>query len=87
MFKLGTMYLDGSVVERSEKQAFECFKQADELGSIPATYNLGMMYINGTYVNEDKELGMEMVIYAARHDYVPAQEYLGSQGVDWKNTE
>ena len=75
---LGKEYCRGTLgLQRDMRRAAELWKEAAELGSIEAAYNLGVAYRRGDGVEKDKAKGAEYYKKAAMQGHVQSRFQLG----------
>ncbi len=65
--KLAQYYLEGRVVEKDEKKAFELLRSAVEFGDAEAMFRLAQLYKSGTGVEADEEYYKVLVRMAAEN--------------------
>lgn len=83
------MYKEGVVVQRDNKLAMGCFKQAAQKGNSNALVNLGLMKINkelnGEYIEDEEDTDderfnpQECLVAAAKKGNERARDILGSK--------
>ena len=74
---IGAAYGDGRLGLQKERKAVELWREAAELGSIEALYNLGVSYFNGEGVEQDEAKGAEFYKKAAMQGHVQSRNNLG----------
>ncbi|EJK65992.1 hypothetical protein THAOC_13108 [Thalassiosira oceanica] len=81
---LGEKYFYGQLgLQKDMQKAVELWKEAAELGSIDALYNLGVAYDRGNGVQEDKAKAVEFYRKAAMQGHVLSRNNLGC--FEWEN--
>ncbi|MBO5723724.1 MAG: sel1 repeat family protein, partial [Lentisphaeria bacterium] len=87
-FLLGTMYMRGEgYLARNEKIAFDCFRKADSLGSIPACIRLGKMYYSGIGTERDPVLAERFLKMAAGYGDLESMKLLAEMLYAKKGSE
>ena len=64
-------------MQQSEQKAVELWKEAAELGSIKALYNLGISYYHGRGVGQNKAEAVEFFKKAAMQGHVESRHNIG----------
>ncbi len=77
-FTLGNMYINGTVVEKSDSEAFKFFKLSADQGNKIGINNLGVMYEKGYSVPKDLNEAIKLYRLAADKGYAQAQVNLGA---------
>jgi len=76
---LGDQYYKGYLgLQKDLRQALELFREAAELGSIAALFNLGVVYSRGDGVEQDSEKAAEFYKKAAMQGHVESRTNLGN---------
>ena len=78
-FSLGSLYFEGSGVEKDLEESARWFRAAAEQGYAPAQFNLGNAYKHGNGVPQDDLEAAEWWRKAAEQNFAPAQFNLGTQ--------
>lgn len=78
-FSLGSLYFEGSGVDKSMEASAKWFRLAADQGYAPAQFNLGNAYKNGNGVEQDDLKAAEWWRKAADQDFAPAQFNLATQ--------
>ncbi len=82
-FKLGSMYSEGSAIDRNDAEAAKWYLKAAEQDHIEAQFILGMMYERGDGVPRDDDQSYKWIEKAARQGYARARVMLESD--KWVN--
>ena len=77
MYALGSMYFEGTGVEKDNKKAYRWFKEAAGYNEIRAEYKLGLMYDEGIGVSQNYKKAARLYNTAAKRGFAPAQYGLG----------
>jgi len=77
LFMLGWMYFEGNQVERSLKDAFQCWNKAANAGHSRAQFDLAVMYAKGEYVEKDLTKAAVWLTKAAEAGLSEAAFHLG----------
>lgn len=83
----GTIYFNGTGVQKDYKKAFEYFCKSSAGGSISATSALGVMYYNGLYVEKNLDTAFQLTLLAAKHGDAQAQNNIGIMYLNGEGTE
>ncbi|MDX1432891.1 MAG: tetratricopeptide repeat protein, partial [Gammaproteobacteria bacterium] len=78
-FSLGSLYFEGSGVDKDFAASARWFRAAAEQGYAPAQFNLGNAYKHGNGVEQDDVQAAEWWRKAAEQNFAPAQFNLGTQ--------
>lgn len=77
-YKLGTLYAQGKMVKKDDKEAFKWFHDAAKNGHIEAQVEVALRYKDGKGVAQDLNQAAEWFQKAADKDNTSAQFYLGA---------
>lgn len=78
-FSLGSLYFEGTGVEKDLPTSAKWFRLAADQGYAPAQFNLGNAYKSGNGVEQNDLEATEWWRKAAEQDFAPAQFNLGTQ--------
>ena len=86
IYYLGNQYFHGVLgLQKDMQQTIELWKEAAELGSITALYNLGGLYYFGNGVQQNEAKAVEFYEKAAMQGHVQSRYNLGSSEVEKGN--
>ena len=77
LFMLGWMHYEGTEMEKSLKEAFNCWNKAADAGNAKAQFDLAVMYAKGEYVKKNLVMAAKYLKMAAESGLPIAAFHLG----------